>query len=119
MSTPPNANTPPSNPSPVDPLQERYYALIDRLLACPNGEEPNVLNAEPELLTPGFVQALMQTASYFAHQNNSDAAKFLIFVARELSHQLGLYPDPKSGENVSPDLVAETSSKSSARPGVL
>ncbi|MBE9138676.1 hypothetical protein IQ254_15995 [Nodosilinea sp. LEGE 07088] len=85
--------------APADPRQERYFALIDRLLACPNGEEPQMLNAEPDLLDAGFVTALMQTASYFAHQDNSDAAKFLIFIARELSVQLGLYPqaDPQLG----------------------
>lgn len=82
-------------PSP-SPQQERYFALIDKLLACPNGEEPQILNEEPDLLDAGFVQALMQAASYFAHQNNEDAARFLIFIARELSVQLGLYPQPES-----------------------
>lgn len=78
------------------PRQERYFALIDKLLACPNGEEPNVLNAEPDLLDAGFVKTLMQAASYFAHQDNNDAAKFLVFIARELSHQLGLSPQSQS-----------------------
>lgn len=84
-------NTPP-NSSPPDPRQTLYCELIDRLLACPSGQEPEILNAEPELLDAGFVQTLMQTASYFAHQDNSEAAKFLIFIARELAYQLGLYP---------------------------
>ncbi|MEM8810274.1 MAG: hypothetical protein AAGF01_30010 [Cyanobacteria bacterium P01_G01_bin.38] len=82
----------PSNPLPLDPRQKLYCDLIDRLLACPNGEEPEILNAEPDLLDAGFVQTLMQTASYFAHQDNPDAAKFLVFIARELASQLGLYP---------------------------
>ncbi|MEL7353478.1 MAG: hypothetical protein AAF171_09440 [Cyanobacteria bacterium P01_A01_bin.116] len=76
----------------ASPRESQYFALIDRLLDCPNGEEPNILNAEPELLDAAFVQALMQTASYFAHQNNADAAKFLVFIARELAQQLGLRP---------------------------
>jgi hypothetical protein len=76
--------------------QERYFALIDRLLACPNGEEPQVLNSEPDLLDAGLVKALMQVASYFAHQDNADAARCLIFIARELSVQLGLYPQAQS-----------------------
>lgn len=75
------------------PRQERYLALIDRLLACPNGEEPEILNAENDLLDAEFVQVLMQTASYFAHHDNPDGARFLIFIARELSQQLGLYPE--------------------------
>ncbi|MGP1373766.1 MAG: hypothetical protein ACTS3T_13130 [Almyronema sp.] len=81
-----------ANPTTLDPRQARYFDLIDRLLACPNGDEPTVLNAEPELLDAGFVQTLMQVASYFAHQDNPETAKFLVFVARELAHQLGLYP---------------------------
>jgi hypothetical protein len=76
----------------VDNRQARYFALIDQLLACPNGEEPTILNAEPDLLDADFVRTLMQAASYFAHQDNGEAAKFLVFIARELAHQLGLYP---------------------------
>lgn len=68
-------------------------ALIDRLLTCPNGEEPAVLESEPDLLDADFVQMLMQIAAYFAHHNNPDAAKFLVFIARQLARQLGLYPD--------------------------
>lgn len=87
MTTPPNS---------TDPRQTLYFGLIDRLLACSNGQEPEILNGEPELLDAGFIQALMQTASYFAHQDNPDAARFLVFIARELAHQLGLYPQPQS-----------------------
>lgn len=83
LPTPPNQQ--------VTEQQARYYALIDRLLACPSGEEPEILAAEADLLDAGFVQTLMQTASYFAHQDNSEAAKFLVFIARELARQLGLY----------------------------
>ncbi|MEM1368627.1 MAG: hypothetical protein AAGG02_11540 [Cyanobacteria bacterium P01_H01_bin.15] len=72
--------------------QDQYLNLIDRLLKCPNGQEPEILDAASELLDVGFVQTLMQTTSYFAHNDNPDAAKFLIFLARELSRQLGLYP---------------------------
>ena len=76
--------------------QQQYFELIDRLLQCPNGQEPEILDQYPDLLDAGLVQVLMQTASYFAHQDQSDSAKFLIFIARELSHQLGLYPETTS-----------------------
>ncbi len=78
----------------ISPRQASYLELIDRLLQCPNGKEPEILDASRELLDAGFVQSLMQTASYFAHQDNTDAARFLVFLARELSHQLNLYPQP-------------------------
>ncbi len=83
-----DSQTPPSR-------QDLYLDLIDRLLKCPNGQEPEVLDASPDLIDAGFVQALMQTASYFAHHDNSEAAKFLIFIARELARQLDLYPNPQ------------------------
>ncbi len=75
-----------------DQRQERYYDLIDRLLKCPNGTEPQILEGSSDLIDPDFVQVLMQTASYFAHHDNPEAAKFLVFIARELAHQLELYP---------------------------
>ncbi len=80
----------------IDPQrQERYLDLIDRLLKCPNGEEPEVLDSEPELLDAGFVKTLMRTSSYFAHHDNPEAAKFLVFIARELARQLDLYTPPQ------------------------
>ena len=77
---------------PDEQRQQQYLALVDQLLQCPNGQEPEILDRSPELLDAGFVKVLMQTATYFAHQNNAESAKFLIFIARELSRQLGLYP---------------------------
>ena len=78
--------------------QERYLELIDRLLNCPNGQEPEILDCSPDLLDAGFVNTLMQTASYFAHQDNPEVAKFLIFIARELARQLGMYPQPQDAQ---------------------
>jgi len=72
--------------------QNQYFNLIDQLLKCPSGQEPDVLDSQPELLDAGLVKALMQVATMMAHQDNQDAAKFLIFIARQLSKELGLYP---------------------------
>jgi hypothetical protein len=73
--------------------QDQYFNLIDRLLKCPSGQEPEVLDSQPELLDAGFVKTLMQVATMMAHQDNQDGAKFLIFLARQLSKELGLYPE--------------------------
>ena len=73
--------------------EDLYFNLIDQLLRCPNGQEPEILEAQPELLDAGLIQTILQVATGFAHQGNQDGAKFLIHVARELSKQLGLYPD--------------------------
>ncbi|MBP5974913.1 hypothetical protein HW132_19780 [Brasilonema sp. CT11] len=75
-----------------------YFSLIDQLLRCPNGQEPEVLEAKPELLDAGLIQTMLQVASGFAHNNNPDGAQFLIHVARELSKELGLYPDTSQKE---------------------
>lgn len=76
--------------------QELYLNLIDQLLSCPNGQEPEVLDAQAELLDAGLVQTMVQVATVMAHENNQDAAKFLIHVARQLAIQLGLYPQVSS-----------------------
>lgn len=77
--------------------QERYMGLIEQLLRCPSGQEPEVLDANVDLIDAGLVQTMTQVAAYFAHHDNPDSAKFLVHVARELAKQLGLYPQV-SGE---------------------
>lgn len=76
--------------------QELYLNLIDQLLSCPNGQEPEVLDAQSELLDAGLVQTMVRVATVMAHEDNQDAAKFLIHVARQLAIQLGLYPQVSS-----------------------
>ncbi len=73
--------------------QEQYLGLIDQLMRCPNGEEPNLLTANSELVDQGFIESLVQVSTMMAHENNPDGAKFLIHVARELAKELGLYPE--------------------------
>ncbi|MEP0894683.1 MULTISPECIES: hypothetical protein [Leptolyngbya] len=73
--------------------QAQYIELIQELMACPNGQEPEVLDAQPDLIDAGFVQTLVQVSSMMAHENNPDGARFLIYIARELAKQLGLYPE--------------------------
>lgn len=73
--------------------QQQYLSLIDQLLKCPNGQEPELLDANLELIDENFINTMVQVAAGFAHNNNHDAAKFLIHVARELAKQLGLYPE--------------------------
>jgi hypothetical protein len=78
--------------------QDPYIRLIEELLRCPNGQEPDVLDAHPDLINADLVQTMVQVASGFAHHDNPDAARFLVHVARELSKQLGLYPEMAAGE---------------------
>jgi hypothetical protein len=71
----------------------QYFSLIDKLINCPNGQEPEVLEAEPELLDAGLIRTMLRVAGIFVHENNQEGAEFLIHIARELSKQLGLYPE--------------------------
>ena len=77
----------------TDERQTQYFNLIDELLQCPNGQEPEVLEAKPELIDSGLVQSMLQVATMFAHQGNQDGAQFLFFVAIQLAKELGLYPE--------------------------
>ena len=75
--------------------QAQYFDLIDKLLQCPNGQEPEVLEAHSELIDANLVESMARVATMFAHEGNQDGAQFLFFIARELAKQLGLYPDFK------------------------
>ena len=77
----------------TDERQTQYFNLIDELLQCPNGQEPEVLEAKPELIDSGLVQSMLQVATMFADQGNQDGAQFLFFVAKQLAKELGLYPE--------------------------
>jgi hypothetical protein len=72
--------------------EDLYMEVINQLLACPNGKEPEILDSNMELIDAGLVQTMTKVAAYFAHHDNPDSAKFLVHVARELAMQLGLYP---------------------------
>ncbi|MBD2440206.1 hypothetical protein [Nostoc sp. FACHB-110] len=78
--------------------QAQYFDLIDKLLKCPNGQEPEILEAHSELIDANFIEAIARVATMFAHEGNQDGAKFLFHVARELAKQLGLYPDFNNSE---------------------
>lgn len=73
--------------------QEAYLGLIDQLIKCPNGQEPEVLEAKPDLMDSGLVLMLVRVATTLAHQGNQETSGFLMHVARELSKALGLYPE--------------------------
>jgi hypothetical protein len=78
--------------------QDRYLKLIEQLLNCPNGQEPEILDAQPDLIDAGLVQTLVKVGTMMAHQENQDGAKFLFHVARELAIQLNLYSQPTAQE---------------------
>ncbi|AUT03462.1 hypothetical protein CLI64_25315 [Nostoc sp. CENA543] len=80
--------------------QTSYFSLIDELLQCPNGQEPEILEAHKDLIDANFVETIVQVATAFAHQGNQDGSKFLFFLARQLAKNLGLYPDLQQSEPI-------------------
>ncbi|MEG4584649.1 CHAT domain-containing protein [Microcoleus sp. MOSTC5] len=67
--------------------EERYPAylnLIDTLLICPSGKEPEVLGANQYLIDEGLVQVMEQMATTLTTQGDLDKADFLIEIANNL-----------------------------------
>lgn len=89
------------NPSSQIPeeRQNQYFQLIDTLLKTPNGQEPEVLQSNSELIDADFIRTALRVATIFAHEGNQEGAQFLIHIARELSKELGLYPDLSQSSN--------------------
>jgi hypothetical protein len=77
---------------------EDYFGLIDKLLACPNGQEPQILRENQALIDTDFIKAALKVATIFAHEGNQEGAEFLVHIARELSKELGYYPDVENKE---------------------
>jgi hypothetical protein len=83
-----------TQPPLTEQRQEQYLKLIEQLLSCPNGQEPDILDAQLELIDAGFVQSLVKVGTMMAHHENQEGARFLFHVARELAIQLNLYSQP-------------------------
>lgn len=76
--------------------QAQYLKLIEELLFCANGQEPEILTSSAELIDADFVTTLLQVSAKLAHENQSEEAQFLAELARLLSKNLGLYPQTVS-----------------------
>ncbi|MGL4502273.1 MAG: CHAT domain-containing protein, partial [Planktothrix sp.] len=59
-----------------------YLPLIQELLDCPSGEEPQILNRHLEFLDEGFVQACELVAAQFQEEGQDNLAQFVRNVAQ-------------------------------------
>ena len=73
--------------------QEAYLNLIERVLSCPNGQEPQVLSSCSDLIDAGFVQMLIEISASMAREGDEDTANFLLQLAGLLGKSLGLSLD--------------------------
>jgi CHAT domain-containing protein/plasmid maintenance system killer protein len=72
-----------------------YLELIHTLLNCPNGDEPQILQDNRELLDRGFLQACELVAEILAEQGQENAANFL----QNLASQLGEFMEANDPES--------------------
>ena len=68
---------------------QAYLQLIHTLLNCPNGDEPQILQDNSELLDRGFLETCESVAAKLAAQGGENGANFL----RNLASQLGQFID--------------------------
>jgi len=70
--------------------RQDYLNLIDTLLRCPSGEEPQILNANPALVDARLVQMLVQMAKVMAQKGDQNTADCLTYLACQVSEALSL-----------------------------
>ncbi|BAI91731.1 tetratricopeptide repeat protein [Arthrospira platensis NCB002] len=63
---------------------QAYLSLIQELLECPSGEEPQILKSHLELLDEGFVQVCEWAAAQFQEAEHNEEAEFVRNVARRI-----------------------------------
>ncbi|NCS12605.1 MAG: hypothetical protein GPJ08_16380 [Microcystis aeruginosa G13-09] len=51
---------------------QAYINLIEKLLTCANGEEPNILQANQELIDPQFLQVMENYGTGLEEQGNNN-----------------------------------------------
>jgi CHAT domain-containing protein len=85
--------------------QQAYLNLIERLLNCPSGEEPEILQANQDLLDADFLQMLEVAAEMKVQQGDENAANWLRNLAIQLREALNL-SSPTAGNISEEDLQA-------------
>ncbi|MGB8699972.1 MAG: hypothetical protein WCD18_11195 [Thermosynechococcaceae cyanobacterium] len=81
--------------------QERlqsFINLIQKLLACPSGEEWILLRQHEALVTPELVQVMERVAAQLANQGNLKEAKFLHNLAAQIYHMFVAQTTRTSGD---------------------
>jgi hypothetical protein len=69
---------------------QAYYQLIKSLLNCTDGEEPEILAANQELLDAGFVQTVEEVSQICSQHGDEKTANWLQGLAMQLREGLNL-----------------------------
>ncbi|CAC5345934.1 conserved hypothetical protein [Planktothrix rubescens CCAP 1459/22] len=82
-----------------------YLTLINNLLACPSGEESQILQDNQELLDQDFLQVLLEESQYLLQFRRLQEAELLINLAQQLSAFLGNTNSSKDYDNFLMEVV--------------
>jgi hypothetical protein len=74
---------------------QAYVNLIEQLLACADGEELNILQANQELIDPEFLQVMENYATLLEQRGNNDHADLVT----EYSATVGAVSQPSRGKH--------------------
>ncbi|MDJ1177119.1 CHAT domain-containing protein [Roseofilum capinflatum] len=86
----------------------QYAELIQKLLACPNGEELEILEANVELLDAGLLAVMAAYSQYLRSQGEENNAKWLEEFAQHLEpaiREMGGSDNAESWETVNQQIV--------------
>ncbi|HEY9849775.1 MAG TPA: CHAT domain-containing protein [Leptolyngbyaceae cyanobacterium] len=72
---------------------QSYLNLINQLLTCENGQEPDILRRNQALIDAGLVQAMERVAGVLTQRGDSQQAEWLRQLANQL--ELGLASPPR------------------------
>jgi hypothetical protein len=67
---------------------QAYLDLINQLLCCPDGQEPEILQAHRELLDPDLLQVMVQVAEQLQQQGNETNAAWLQNLVMQLAETM-------------------------------
>ncbi len=84
-----------------------YDQLIQQLLECPNGEEPQILNAHSELHDPGLLETIITVAKQVDDNGNQNEANFLTNIALQLGEFLGSQQQPPVIRKHTADILSD------------
>ncbi|MDJ1183148.1 CHAT domain-containing tetratricopeptide repeat protein [Roseofilum casamattae] len=86
----------------------RYAELIQKLLACPNGEEMEILEANVELLDAGLLAVMAMYSQYLRGEGQENNAKWLEEFARHIEpgiRELGRSDNSESWDTLMEQIV--------------
>ena len=72
---------------------QQYLNLINQLLSCKEGDEPQILQENQQLLDQGLIEVMITVAQQFEEEGRENETQFLMNVAQQLAQALGLLGD--------------------------